>query len=233
MIRERYRPCSVFNRIFSTKFFECKPRNTLTRKCLRRKFLQSGTALADKPTDVQLNSAHRKRINENTSVCSGTENGLNKLEVQEKKIDRLRLMYANCTIVHGNLEITYLNSADLDNTSLATFNFFNGIEEVTGYVLIAHNSIHNFSLPRLRIIWGDKKFRPASGQNIGQFSLLVLNNAFEHLSLPELRGRNAPAFCLPFLSLLFLPTPAMLTCWLQITQLLVNSMFYDSSANLT
>ncbi|KFD58289.1 hypothetical protein M513_01052, partial [Trichuris suis] len=120
-------------------------------------------------------------------VCSGTENGLNKLEVQEKKIDRLRLMYANCTIVHGNLEITYLNSADLDNTSLPTFNFFNGIEEVTGYVLIAHNSIHNFSLPRLRIIWGDKKFRPASGQNIGQFSLLVLNNAFEHLSLPELR----------------------------------------------
>uniref|UniRef100_A0A5S6QD49 receptor protein-tyrosine kinase n=1 Tax=Trichuris muris TaxID=70415 RepID=A0A5S6QD49_TRIMR len=121
-------------------------------------------------------------------VCSGTENGLNKLEVQEKKIDRLRLMYANCTIVHGNLEITYLTTTDLDNTGLSTFNFFSSIEEVTGYVLIAHNSIHNFSLPRLRIIWGDKKFRPASGQSSAQFSLLVLSNAFEHLGLPELRA---------------------------------------------
>ncbi|CDW54152.1 epidermal growth factor receptor [Trichuris trichiura] len=135
---------------------------------------------------LDLVTAPWKTCSPESHTC-GTENGLNKLEVQEKKIDRLRLMYANCTIVHGNLEITYLNSADLDNTSLSTFNFFSGIEEVTGYVLIAHNSIHNFSLPRLRIIWGDKKFRPASGQNIGQFSLLVLNNAFEHLGLPELR----------------------------------------------
>ncbi|KRX81207.1 Epidermal growth factor receptor [Trichinella sp. T6] len=121
-------------------------------------------------------------------VCSGTENGLNKLEVHEKKVERLRMMYANCTVVHGNLEITYLTPDDLKDAGISDLHFLNDIVEVTGYVLIAHNSIRNFSLPSLQIIWGDKKFRPTSDQMVSQFGLLVLNNAFSTFDLSNLRA---------------------------------------------
>ncbi|KRY19561.1 Epidermal growth factor receptor [Trichinella patagoniensis] len=121
-------------------------------------------------------------------VCSGTENGLNKLEVHEKKVERLRMMYANCTVVHGNLEITYLTPDDLKDAGISDLYFLNDIVEVTGYVLIAHNSIRNFSLPSLQIIWGDKKFRPTSDQMVSQFGLLVLNNAFSTFDLSNLRA---------------------------------------------
>ncbi|KRZ62622.1 Epidermal growth factor receptor [Trichinella nativa] len=121
-------------------------------------------------------------------VCSGTENGLNKLEVHEKKVERLRMMYANCTVVHGNLEITYLTPDDLKDAGISDLHFLNDIVEVTGYVLIAHNSIRNFSLPSLQIIWGDKKFRPTSDQMVSQFGMLVLNNAFSTFDLSNLRA---------------------------------------------
>ncbi|KRY58164.1 Epidermal growth factor receptor [Trichinella britovi] len=121
-------------------------------------------------------------------ICSGTENGLNKLEVHEKKVERLRMMYANCTVVHGNLEITYLTPDDLKDAGISDLHFLNDIVEVTGYVLIAHNSIRNFSLPSLQIIWGDKKFRPTSDQMVSQFGLLVLNNAFSTFDLSNLRA---------------------------------------------
>ncbi|KRZ30093.1 Epidermal growth factor receptor [Trichinella pseudospiralis] len=121
-------------------------------------------------------------------LCSGTENGLNKLEVHEKKVERLRMMYANCTVVHGNLEITYLTADDLKDAGISDLHFLNDIVEVTGYVLIAHNSIKNFSLPSLQIIWGDKKFRPTSDQMVSQFGLLVLNNAFSTFDLSNLRA---------------------------------------------
>lgn len=90
----------------------------------------------------------------------------------------LRDRYTNCTYVDGNLELTWLQDAQLD------LSFLQHIREVTGYVLISHVDV-NIVLPRLQIIRGRTLFK----LNIldEQFGLFVTYSQMLTLELPALR----------------------------------------------
>ncbi|NIG59909.1 receptor tyrosine-protein kinase erbB-2 [Pontoporia blainvillei] len=85
----------------------------------------------------------------------------------ETHLDMLRHLYQGCQVVQGNLELTYLPA----NASLS---FLQEIQEVQGYVLIAHNRVSQVPLQRLRIVRGTQLFED-------NYALAVLDNG----DLPE------------------------------------------------
>uniref|UniRef100_A0A8C8Z5L1 receptor protein-tyrosine kinase n=1 Tax=Prolemur simus TaxID=1328070 RepID=A0A8C8Z5L1_PROSS len=80
----------------------------------------------------------------------------------ETHLDMLRHLYQGCQVVQGNLELTYLPA----NASLS---FLQDIQEVQGYVLIAHNRVRQVPLQRLRIVRGTQLFEDS-------YALAVLDN---------------------------------------------------------
>ena len=79
------------------------------------------------------------------SVCRGTSSGLGH---STGHYHEYRARYSNCTYVDGNLEIIFIDQADLD------LSFLSSIREVTGYVLIVSNYVSHVPLTSLRVIRG-------------------------------------------------------------------------------
>ncbi|KAB1265370.1 Receptor tyrosine-protein kinase erbB-2 [Camelus dromedarius] len=98
-----------------------------------------------------------------TQVCTGTDMKLRLPASPETHLDMLRYLYQGCQVVQGNLELTYLPA----NASLS---FLQDIQEVQGYVLIAHNQVSRVPLQRLRIVRGTQLFED-------NYALAVLDNA--------------------------------------------------------
>ena len=81
------------------------------------------------------------------AVCRGTNFGLtsSKGDVQ---YHTYQLLYTNCTVVDGNLEIVWMESPSYN------FSFLKDIREVTGYVLIVSVFADVIPLHNLRVIRG-------------------------------------------------------------------------------
>ncbi|XP_069763300.1 receptor tyrosine-protein kinase erbB-2-like [Narcine bancroftii] len=110
-------------------------------------------------------------------VCPGTDMKLKLTFSLENHYHTLRKLYQNCREVQGNLEITHLKG-NLD------LSFLQNIQEVQGYVLIAHNEVNYIPLENLRIIRGSQLYN-------GRFALAVLSNFNSTgTGLRELRLRN-------------------------------------------
>ncbi|XP_048416453.2 receptor tyrosine-protein kinase erbB-2 isoform X2 [Stegostoma tigrinum] len=110
-------------------------------------------------------------------VCPGTDMKLELSFSLENHYYTLRKQYENCHEVQGNLEITHL-------TGNLNLSFLQNIQEVQGYVLIAHNAVDYIPLENLRIIRGSQLFE-------GQFALAVLSNFNSTgAGLRELRMRS-------------------------------------------
>ncbi|KAM8945179.1 receptor tyrosine-protein kinase erbB-2 isoform 2-T2 [Lycaon pictus] len=97
-----------------------------------------------------------------TQVCTGTDMKLRLPASPETHLDMLRHLYQGCQVVQGNLELTYLPA----NASLS---FLQDIQEVQGYVLIAHSQVRQIPLQRLRIVRGTQLFED-------NYALAVLDN---------------------------------------------------------
>ncbi|KAI5765794.1 ERBB2 [Gulo gulo luscus] len=97
-----------------------------------------------------------------TQVCTGTDMKLRLPASPETHLDMLRHLYQACQVVQGNLELTYLPA----NASLS---FLQDIQEVQGYVLIAHSQVRQVPLQRLRIVRGTQLFED-------HYALAVLDN---------------------------------------------------------
>ncbi|KAM5272760.1 receptor tyrosine-protein kinase erbB-2 isoform 15-T15 [Ctenodactylus gundi] len=95
-------------------------------------------------------------------VCTGTDMKLQLPASPETHLDMLRHLYQGCQVVQGNLELTYLPA----NASLS---FLQDIQEVQGYLLIAHNQARQIPLQRLRIVRGTQLFEDS-------YALAVLDN---------------------------------------------------------
>uniref|UniRef100_A0A8C0R640 Receptor protein-tyrosine kinase n=1 Tax=Canis lupus dingo TaxID=286419 RepID=A0A8C0R640_CANLU len=95
-------------------------------------------------------------------VCTGTDMKLRLPASPETHLDMLRHLYQGCQVVQGNLELTYLPA----NASLS---FLQDIQEVQGYVLIAHSQVRQIPLQRLRIVRGTQLFED-------NYALAVLDN---------------------------------------------------------
>ncbi|XP_028990640.1 receptor tyrosine-protein kinase erbB-2 [Betta splendens] len=109
-------------------------------------------------------------------VCLGTDMKLVLPSSLENHYETLRLLYAGCQVVHGNLEITHLHG-DLD------LSFLQGIVEVQGYVLVAHVSVSLVPLDNLRIIRGSQLYNSS-------YALAVLGNTRNGTGLRTLRLRS-------------------------------------------
>uniref|UniRef100_A0A3Q2P700 receptor protein-tyrosine kinase n=1 Tax=Fundulus heteroclitus TaxID=8078 RepID=A0A3Q2P700_FUNHE len=108
------------------------------------------------------------------AVCLGTDMKLALPSSLENHYETLRLLYTDCQVVHGNLEITHLSG----NPDLS---FLQGIVEVQGYVLVAHVSVKLVPLDNLRIIRGSQLYS-------SNYSLAVLDNqGLETLRLRSLK----------------------------------------------
>ncbi|XP_030072896.1 epidermal growth factor receptor [Microcaecilia unicolor] len=115
---------------------------------------------------------------EEKKVCQGTSNKLSQIGTADEHFNGLQKMYNNCEIVLGNLEITNVpHQYDLS--------FLKSIQEVTGYVLIATNSLRTISLENLRIIRGNTLYGD-------RMSLAVFSNEDREtkLGLEELNLRS-------------------------------------------
>uniref|UniRef100_A0A3Q2P4L9 receptor protein-tyrosine kinase n=1 Tax=Fundulus heteroclitus TaxID=8078 RepID=A0A3Q2P4L9_FUNHE len=93
-------------------------------------------------------------------VCQGFTNRVNLLGSKDDHYLNMVRTYSNCTVVLENLEITYVE----EHRDLS---FLRSIEEVSGYVLIALNTVPRIPLENLRIIRGHSLYE-------GKFALSVL-----------------------------------------------------------
>ncbi|XP_037790819.1 epidermal growth factor receptor-like [Penaeus monodon] len=117
---------------------------------------------------------------DSVSVCQGTSHGLSASPGENTYLD-LKQRYSNCTLVDGNLELTWLQGRDLD------LSFLQDIREVTGYVLLDHVTAHNVRLPFLTLIRGTSLLPPPT-QNAQRprFGLLVAHAHVDRLEMPAL-----------------------------------------------
>ncbi|KAL3085401.1 hypothetical protein niasHT_033630 [Heterodera trifolii] len=140
------------------------------------------------------------------AFCLGSENGRNTISVARGMghYERLRKSYSRCRRVIGNLELTHVDEHDVRRdvqrqnnqsasdkdgaasfaqrplTDRAPFHFLEHLEEITGYLLIYNVKIREISLPKLRIIWGEKLHE-------GNALQVDSNPGLEILNLPSLR----------------------------------------------
>ncbi|XP_031164484.1 melanoma receptor tyrosine-protein kinase-like [Sander lucioperca] len=105
-------------------------------------------------------------------VCQGMSNYLTLLGTRDYHYDNMVRMYANCSVVLENLEVTYtLAHQDLS--------FLQSIQEVGGYVLIAMNEVATIPLVNLKVIRGQNLYE-------NHLALLVMSNYNRNLSSPTL-----------------------------------------------
>ncbi|CAH1179272.1 unnamed protein product [Phaedon cochleariae] len=112
-------------------------------------------------------------------ICIGTNGRMSVPSNRDRHYRNLKDRYTNCTYVDGNLELTWLQEANLD------LSFLQYIREVTGYVLISHVDVKKIALPRLQIIRGRTLFK----MNVidEEFALIVTLSKMYSLELPALR----------------------------------------------
>ena len=125
------------------------------------------------------NASTKSRFSSSAAVCIGTNGRMSVPSNREHHYQNLRDRYTNCTLVDGNLELTWLQDKNLD------LGFLHSIREVTGYVLISHVDMKKIVLPNLQIIRGRQLFK----LNVldQQFALIVTLSKMENLELPSLR----------------------------------------------
>lgn len=107
-----------------------------------------------------------------SKVCLGTDMKTSLLSSAENHCEMLRLLYTDCRVIHGNLEISHLHG-DPD------LSFLQSIVEVQGYVLVYNVSVGMIPLDSLRIIRGSHSFNST-------YALAVLDNPL----LRQLRLRS-------------------------------------------
>ena len=114
-----------------------------------------------------------------SSECPGTRNELALLGDEKHTYKELQKRFdQNCTVVDGNLEITYTPKG----SSLA---FLNSIKEITGYLLIFRTAVSEIRLENLEIIRGKTLFKLEDMH----YSLSVFRNGnLANLSMPKLKG---------------------------------------------
>uniref|UniRef100_A0A7N4NI90 Receptor protein-tyrosine kinase n=1 Tax=Sarcophilus harrisii TaxID=9305 RepID=A0A7N4NI90_SARHA len=124
---------------------------------------------------------------EEKKVCQGTSNKLTQLGTFEDHFLSLQRMFNNCEVVLGNLEITYVQKGyDLS--------FLKTIQEVSGYVLIALNTVEKIPLENLQIIRGNVLY-----ENF--YALSVLSNydvnktGVRELPMRSLLGEKCNSSC--------------------------------------
>lgn len=130
-------------------------------------------------------------------TCSGTNNGfaVSSGIRQDQLLTSLRARYTNCTIVNGNLEITWLNkipspevgTETCGNNTDTDLSFLNDITEITGYLSIVYNCIRVVPLRNLRMIRGDTSI--ACTQVACQYDHSVriqFNSGLEYVYMPKL-----------------------------------------------
>lgn len=83
-------------------------------------------------------------------------------------LKRITKRFSKCTIIEGNLEISYLPLVESDLTFLST------IEEVTGYVIFYDTSQTSLPFTNLKIIRGRNLYRSALKVNL---KILYMNHA--------------------------------------------------------
>ncbi|TSL75241.1 Receptor tyrosine-protein kinase erbB-2 [Bagarius yarrelli] len=125
-------------------------------------------------------------------VCLGTDMKLALPSSLKNHYEMLRLLYTGCQVVHGNLEITYLQGAP-------DLSFLKEIVEVQGYVLIAHVSVSMVPLENLRIIRGSQLYNSS-------YALAVLDNtgikqlwlrSLTEILLGDVYIKGNPLLCFP------------------------------------
>ncbi|XP_033994848.1 receptor tyrosine-protein kinase erbB-3a [Trematomus bernacchii] len=95
-------------------------------------------------------------------VCSGTQNDLSTTGNSEIQYNLMKVIYTDCEIVMGNLEITMMEHN-------RDFSFLQSIREVTGYILFAVNEFSRMPLNQLRVIRGNTLYE-------GKYALAVMVN---------------------------------------------------------
>lgn len=116
-------------------------------------------------------------------VCRGTSYGL----ANRGEYNYLKSLYANCTIIDGNLEIVFIESTQHD------FSFLRSIREVMGYVLIVSVFVDVIPLENLRVIRGRTQYQISASTSY--YSLFVAINGFTRLPLVSLHGKNISLVC--------------------------------------
>ncbi|XP_043919333.1 epidermal growth factor receptor-like [Protopterus annectens] len=84
-------------------------------------------------------------------VCHGTSNKLSLLGSPKEHYGAIKRIFMNCKVILGNLELTHLEEG-------VNLSFLETIEEVSGYVLIALNTVEVIPLNNLKIIRGAKLY---------------------------------------------------------------------------
>ncbi|XP_075240211.1 receptor tyrosine-protein kinase erbB-4-like isoform X2 [Convolutriloba macropyga] len=110
--------------------------------------------------------------------CEGTRNELSITGNHEEQYKSIVKRYSkNCTVVLGNLEITFVPEG-------RTLDFLNTIREVTGYLLIYNNGVDKIKLDNLEIVRG-KELYTIGGAS---YSVAMLQNKKTRLLvLPKLK----------------------------------------------
>jgi hypothetical protein len=116
-------------------------------------------------------------------VCYGTANGFSLSGSQMFHYQRMRKRYTGCTFLHGNLEITHLESRKGMTFDLS---FLETIEVVTGYVLIFNNDVDVIPLTNLVHVRGETQFS-YKGNNYA-FSVILSDNR-GGIQMPMLKGK--------------------------------------------
>ncbi len=120
------------------------------------------------------------------AVCTGTTVGMSVPSNRSRHFEALKDRYTNCTVVNGNLELTWIEDQEAD------LSFLQHVREVTGYVFISHVDARQVILPNLELIRGRSLFRL---KNEGEeFALMLSLTKIYTLQLPALRGKPQLSF---------------------------------------
>jgi len=123
-------------------------------------------------------------------ICNGQDNGVNKITgVYGEKLHssiKLKELYEKCTIIRGNLEITYITDTAVEDLS----KIFDHLTEVTGYIIVMDVK----PISKLDLDLGIfnklefKNLRLVRGENVieGNAILLRHNSQISHFVAPKL-----------------------------------------------
>lgn len=120
-------------------------------------------------------------------VCRGASDDESMSGTEQDHYDQLKAEYTNCTYVLGNIEVFGMQSL-----KGKTFDFFNAITEVNGYVKVTGQlpeGITSLPFPNLRIIRGGSLTRYSDNRD-KEYSLFIYDiPRLSSLGLISLRGK--------------------------------------------
>ncbi|RWS24396.1 epidermal growth factor receptor-like protein, partial [Leptotrombidium deliense] len=124
-------------------------------------------------------SSEKQPLVKEAKICIGTNVAISVPSNHEHHYQNLKDRYSNCTLVDGNLELTWIRDENLD------LSFLENIREVTGYVLISHVDVKGIKLPNLQIIRGETLLKLNHTRD--EFALMVILSKMKNLEMPALR----------------------------------------------